>query len=50
MVCYVATIADTKPKLKFPDVVFTKAHDFSYTYLAEDEAEFLQINEMCRKF
>jgi hypothetical protein len=40
----------TRPKLRFPDVVFTKAHDLSYTCLIEDRAEYLQINEMCRKF
>ncbi len=43
-------IGYTRPKLRFPDVVVTKAHDLSYTCLVEDWAEFLKINEMCRKF
>jgi hypothetical protein len=40
----------TRPNLRFPDVVFTETHDLSYTCLAENRAEFLQINEMCRNF
>ena len=29
----------TRPKLRFPDVVFAKTHGLSYTYLVEDRAE-----------
>ncbi len=33
-------IESTRPKLRFPDVVFTKAYDISYTCLLEDRAYF----------
>jgi hypothetical protein len=45
LLCQVNFLMDnyTRPKLRFPDVVFTKTHGFSYTCLAEDRAEILNF-------